>query len=55
MINYRILIVSISLFSCADIMYNDSENLADENQDITLAGSWIFSDYCIFQNHNIFF
>ena len=54
MINYRILIVSILLFSCADITYNNSENLADGNQDITLEGSWIFSDYCIFQNSNIF-
>ena len=54
MFNYIILIVSALLFSCADITYNDSENLVDENQDVTLAGSWIFSDYCIFQNHNIF-
>lgn len=54
MFNYLILIVSALLFSCADITYNDSENLADENQDIGLAGSWIFSDYCIFQNYNIF-
>lgn len=54
MFNYRILILSILLFSCADITNNDSENLADENRDITLAGYWLFSDYCIFQNHNIF-
>ena len=53
MIKYVILICSL-LLSCADITYNDSENLADENQGITLAGSWIFSDYCIFQNSNIF-
>ena len=54
MINYRILILSIFLLSCADITYEDSENLADENQDITLAGSWVFSEYCTFQNKNIF-
>ena len=54
MINYRILILSIFLFSCADITYNNSENLADGNQDITLEGSWIFNEYCTFQNANIF-
>ena len=54
MFNYLILIVSALLFSCADITYNDSENLVDENQDVTLAGSWIFSDYCIFHSSNIF-
>ena len=54
MFNYLILIISTLYLSCADITYNDSENLADENQDITLEGSWIFSDYCIFQNSNIF-
>ena len=42
------------MLSCADITYNDSENLAHENQDITLAGSWVFSEYCTFQNSNIF-
>ena len=54
MFNYIIAIIYFLLLSCADITYNDSENLADENQDITLAGSWIFSNYCIFQNSNIF-
>ena len=42
MINYCFLIVFTLLFSCADITYNNSEKLVDENQDITLAGSWIF-------------
>ena len=54
MFNYIILIVSILSLSCADITSNDSANLANENQDFTLAGSWIFSDYCTFQNANIF-
>ena len=54
MFNYLILIISTLYLSCADITYNDSENLAYGNQGITLAGSWIFSDYCIFQNSNIF-
>ena len=54
MFNYIILIVSIFSLSCADITSNDSANLANENQDFTLAGSWIFSDYCTFQNNNIF-
>ena len=54
MFNYIILILSILSLSCADITYNDSANLIDENQDITLAGFWIFSDYCTFQNKNIF-
>ena len=54
MFNYIILIVSILSLSCADITSNDSANLAKENQDFTLAGSWIFSDYCTFQNSNIF-
>ena len=54
MFNYIISIIYFLLLSCADITYNDAENLADENQDITLAGTWIFSDYCIFQNSNIF-
>ena len=54
MVNYCVLFVSILLFSCADITYTDSEYLTDENKDIALAGSWIFSDYCIYQNHNIF-
>ena len=54
MFNYIIPIIYSLLLSCADITYNDSENPVDENQDITLEGSWIFSDYCIFQNSNIF-
>ena len=54
MLNYVILIISSLLLSCADIIYNDTENSANETQDFTLAGSWIFSDYCIFQNSNIF-
>ena len=54
MVNYTILIICSLLLSCADITYNDSEDLAYENQDISLAGSWIFSEYCTFQNNNIF-
>ena len=54
MINYVILIIYFLLLSCADITYNDSENPVSENQNITLAGSWVFSEYCTFQNNNIF-
>ncbi len=54
MINYLILTISFLFFCCADITYDDSTNLANENQDIALAGYWIFSDYCTFQNSNIF-
>ena len=54
MFKYIILITSFLSLNCADITYNDSENSANEIQDFTLAGTWIFSDYCIFQNSNIF-
>tara|TARA_B100000575_G_C23072120_1_gene617574 strand:+ start:623 stop:1237 length:615 start_codon:yes stop_codon:yes gene_type:complete len=54
MFNYVILIISSLLLSCADIIYDDPENSENEIQEITLAGSWIFSDYCTFHNGNIF-
>ena len=54
MFNYLILFASSLYLTCADITYNDFENSSNEIQYITLAGSWIFTDYCIFQNGNIF-